>query len=204
VRLASCRYYRHPPRYQILHCLRNRVPGGTSLIVDAFHAATALSSEDFATLSSTPIPFHYVNDGHHLAHSHRTLELDPSATGAQPTLRHVNYSPPFQAPLPREQASPALFASLRAFARALAEPERVLKHRLREGEAMLFDNRRVLHARTGFGDAADGAVDQAEDVGELPPARLGEPDRWLKGCYLEADALLDRRRVTLDALVRNG
>jgi gamma-butyrobetaine dioxygenase len=201
--VSSYRYYRHPPRYQILHCLRNRVKGGTSLFVDAFHAAAALSPEHFATLSSTPIPFHYVNDGHHLEHSHRTLELEPSVAGAQPALRHVNYSPPFQAPLARAHASPALFSGLRAFARALAAPERMLRHRLREGEAVLFDNRRVLHARTAFGDAVEGAEAEDQDVGELPPVRDGEPDRWLKGCYLEADALLDRRRVMLDALARD-
>ena len=56
---------------------------------------------------------------------------------------------------------------------------------MREGDAVLFDNRRVLHARMGFkdrdGDPSSGAADS--------------PNRWLKGCYLEADAVLDRGRV---------
>lgn len=58
---------------------------------------------------------------------------------------------------------------------------------LKEGDAVLFDNRRVLHARTAFYDRGDG--DRAGDVKE------GEPNRWLKGCYLEADRIMDRRRV---------
>ena len=47
---------------------------------------------------------------------------------------------------------------------------------------MLFDNRRVLHARTAFREK------EAESSKE-------ETNRWLKGCYLEADAVLDRMRV---------
>lgn len=58
---------------------------------------------------------------------------------------------------------------------------------LKEGDAVLFDNRRVLHARTAFHDR--GSRDRTNEVKE------GEPNRWLKGCYLEADAIMDRRRV---------
>jgi gamma-butyrobetaine dioxygenase len=47
---------------------------------------------------------------------------------------------------------------------------------------VFFDNRRVLHARTAFEDTES-------DTNE------GETNRWLKGCYLEADAILDRGRV---------
>ena len=49
---------------------------------------------------------------------------------------------------------------------------------------MLFDNRRVLHARTAFHEKESS--EKEED---------GVPNRWLKGCYLEADALVDRVRV---------
>jgi len=49
---------------------------------------------------------------------------------------------------------------------------------------VLFDNRRVLHGRTAFYEKE--GVEKGED---------GVPNRWLKGCYLEADALVDRVRV---------
>ena len=55
------RYFKHPPKYQILHCLRNRVHGGASLFVDAFHAAAALPRAHSAILAATPVPFHYIN-----------------------------------------------------------------------------------------------------------------------------------------------
>lgn len=59
------------------------------------------------------------------------------------------------------------------------------EYTLREGDAVLFDNRRVLHARTAF-------TDKPLDGGE---ARQEQTNRWLKGCYLEADAILDRGRT---------
>ncbi|KAN0133050.1 hypothetical protein V8E53_009080 [Lactarius tabidus] len=72
------RYFDSPPRFQILHCLRNRVLCGTSLFVDAFAAASALRSAhpaNFAPLVATPVPFHYVNDARHLHHTHPTISL---------------------------------------------------------------------------------------------------------------------------------
>ena len=66
------------------------------------------------------------------------------------------------------------------FTRVLAKPELTFNYLLKEGDAVLFDNRRVLHARMAFRDKEGGG---------------GDTNRWLKGCYLEADALLDRGRM---------
>ncbi|KAJ7700464.1 hypothetical protein B0H17DRAFT_1047295 [Mycena rosella] len=171
-------YFKHPPKYQILHCLRNRVHGGASLFVDAFHAAAALPRAHSAILAATPVPFHYINDGHHLHHAHPTLELAPDDTVTQ-----INYSPPFQAPLPPD-TPPAFYRALTHFAALLADPARVFQYTLKEGDAVIFDNRRVLHARTAFSDKEGAAAEKD-----------GEPNRWLKGCYFEAEALLDRGRM---------
>ncbi|KAJ7450826.1 hypothetical protein FB451DRAFT_1354541 [Mycena latifolia] len=151
-------YFKNPPKYQILHCLRNRVHGGSSLFVDAFHAAAALDPAAFDVLSTTP-----------LARGSRTIE-------------QINYSPPFQAPLPLD-TPPEFYRALAQFAGLLAEPARVFEYTLKEGDAVIFDNRRVLHARTAFSDK------------EGVEGEEGEPNRWLKGCYFEADALLDRGRM---------
>ncbi|KAF7343270.1 Glycoside hydrolase family 5 protein [Mycena venus] len=173
-------YFKNPPKYQILHCLRNRVLGGSSLFVDAFHAASALRSSDpmlFHTLATTPVPFHYINDGHHLHHTHPTIEL--SSSGA---ISQINYSPPFQAPLFLD-TPPLFYTALARFAHLLQDEGRVYEYTLREGDAAIFDNRRVLHARTAFTDK------------EGEEGKEGEPNRWLKGCYFEADTLLDRGRM---------
>jgi len=106
-----------------------------------------------------------------------------------PALDHVNYSPPFQAPLP-VSAPPKLFTALAQFSGLLKRPEGRYVYRLQEGDAALFDNRRVLHARAAF---REWQVHERPKY--VPQTREGESSRWLKGCYLEADALLDRMRV---------
>ncbi|KAH7099282.1 Clavaminate synthase-like protein [Auriculariales sp. MPI-PUGE-AT-0066] len=182
-------YFAHPPRLQLLHCLRNQVVGGTSLFVDALAAAEKLRSlhpEAFSLLASYPIPFHYQNDGHHLHYAHPTIELDPTS-GA---IRQLNYSPPFQAPLPADTPD-AVFDALELFANTLEEDGRMFKYLLREGDAAVFDNRRVLHARDSFHDPMEDGTDD------------GEPMRWLKGCYVEADPLLDRARVLRKEILSN-
>lgn len=122
--------------------------------------------------------FHYINDGHHLHHAHPTIEL------ARDRVAHINYSPPFQAPLPL--ATPAAFyGALERFVALLEDPAARYEYTLREGDAVLFDNRRVLHARTAFRERPEAESGDA----------VGNTNRWLKGCYLEADAVLDRGRV---------
>lgn len=180
------RYFEHPPRYQILHSLRNRVVGGMSVFVDAIQAAStlrAINPKAFEILASTPVSFNYINDGHHLHHSHPTIELAAFAATEsleEPRINHINYSPPFQAPLPLSTTPPAFYPALSEFTSLLDQPGLKYEYLLQEGDAVMFDNRRVLHARTAFDDR------KGEE---------GATNRWLKGCYLEADALLDRGRV---------
>ncbi|KAF8895870.1 gamma-butyrobetaine hydroxylase [Gymnopilus junonius] len=179
-------YFQHPPRYQILHCLRNQVIGGTSIFVDALQAARVLRTThptDFEVLTKTPVSFHYVNDGHHLHREHSTIELSSSTQSPQPEISHINYSPPFQAPLPLNTPK-EFYPAFARFADLLNDPKNTFEYTLREGDAVVFDNRRALHARTAFNDKPGS--ENMED---------GEPNRWLKGCYLEADALVDRVRV---------
>lgn len=138
--------------------------------------------EAFETLVSTPVAFHYINDGHHLHYSHPTIELARSLPGSSPyklPIAHINYSPPFQAPLALSTPT-SFYQAMGDFTRVLAKPELTFNYLLNEGDAVLFDNRRVLHARMAFRDKEGGG---------------GETNRWLKGCYLEADALLDRGRM---------
>ncbi|KAF9224921.1 Clavaminate synthase-like protein [Gyrodon lividus] len=183
-------YFQHPPRFQILHCLRNRVVGGTSVFSDGLHVASVLRKShpaDFEVLTTTPVPFHYINDGHHLHYEHPTIELDahsslntPTSTSSELPIKNLSYSPPFQAPL--VTSTPVSFyTALSKFAGLLDDPTNHMEYTMREGDAVLFDNRRMLHGRTAFTDVGEGRDD--------------ETNRWLKGCYLEADAVLDRGRV---------
>jgi len=138
--------------------------------------------------------FHYINDGHHLHCSHPTIETSeadppysPSAvtqsSGKGLNITAINYSPPFQAPLPID-TPPAFFSALAHYTTILNKESNRFTYLLQEGDAVVFDNRRVLHGRTAF----VGKTVEADEP-------EGETDRWLKGCYLEEDAVHDKRRI---------
>ncbi|KIK68653.1 hypothetical protein GYMLUDRAFT_153741 [Collybiopsis luxurians FD-317 M1] len=202
---ADLLYFERPPHYQLLHCLRNRVQGGTSVFSDAFHAAKTLKSfypNDYDILTKTPVPFEYLFGDHHLHCTHRTIEedhLNPSLNS--PPIKFINYSPPFQAPLLLSPNTPSstlrhFYFALGRFANLLNSPEHTYEYTLQEGDAVIFDNRRVLHARTAFTDL---------DTGNLPEVNSKEKEvsRWLQGCYIESDSMKDRGRV-LRAKARAG
>lgn len=143
------------------------------------------SESAFDLLTSTPVEFHYVNDGHHLHRSHYTIELAPGHSLMQDqAISSINYSPPFQAPLSLSTTPAEFYPALAEFTSLISKPEATFEYLLKEGDAVLFDNRRVLHARTAFYDK-----DDEKGIKE------GETNRWLKGCYIEGDTLLDRGRV---------
>jgi alpha-ketoglutarate-dependent taurine dioxygenase len=169
--------------------LRNHVRGGTSLFVDAFAAAQALRAthpEDFARLVTTPVPFQYINDARHLHHARPTITLEPAAPpshggdGVEPRIAAVSYSPPFQAPLPRDTPH-GFYDALAHFAALVEAPDAVYTRQLGEGDAVVFDNRRILHGRTAIEDGSGSAC--------------GEPNRWLKGCYFEGDTMASHGRA---------
>lgn len=152
--------------------------------MDALNAANALriaSPSHFDILTTTPVSFHYINNGHHLHCDHPTIQLGPfpDENGVLP-IKFVNYSPPFQAPL-HLSTPPQFYDALEVFEETLESPGNRYEYLLKEGDVAVFDNRRVLHARTVF---------TSNNIGDD-----GDADRWLKGCYIEADAVLDRARV---------
>jgi gamma-butyrobetaine dioxygenase len=148
-------------------------------------------------LRKTPVPFHYDNDGKWYQRWHPTLEEHPSGKG----LHAINYSPPFQAPLPIVAESSKLGlpggatddlpASLSAFEELLDRKESQYEFTMQEGDLVFFDNRRVLHARRAFKDKPD-----QKDVA------VGEATRWLKGCYLDGDVIWNKLRYLTRAGVQ--
>lgn len=201
-------YFQNPPRFQFLHMLRNQVKGGASIFTDAYKIAERMWEEDreaWHLLTQVPVAYHYQNDGRYYRYTHPVFELpDPSSGHAgppfvaskssMPRLTAVNYSPPFQAPLPlaghpllRDLATRTRFyRAFQRFADLTLSPEFRYERQLSEGECVLFDNRRVLHSRKGFEFLDDGTgVAEEED----------KVKRWLKGCYVDGDAIWSSYRV---------
>lgn len=207
---ADPSYYQLPPRFQFLHCLRNRVVGGASYFVDSFEAAQRLQDahpEAYRLLQAQRVTYEYDNDGHYMADAHPVL---PGNLRSSKLHTAVFWSPPFQAPpgrmvqLPRHAAWAAsagaagaladpvdaensFYEALSLFQEQLDDPALRYEFTMQEGDAVLFDNNRVLHARTAFRDKTDDEI--AADGTVITP---GEPTRWLKGLYLDGSTVWDK------------
>jgi hypothetical protein len=72
----------------------------------------------------------------------------------------------------------------------LKESNREWEFTLEEGDLVLFDNRRVLHARRAFRD-----LTEAERLERGVEIIEGEPSRWLKGCYLDGEVVWDKLAI---------
>lgn len=180
--------------------MRNKVDGGSSYFADAFAAAEQLKKEEpkmYDVLKTTQVPFHYDNDGNWYHRTHTTIEESQTGRG----LHAINYSPPFQAPLPLSDkasvlglqggASNDLPAALTAFDELLGDKDAQYEFTMQEGDLAFFDNRRVLHARRAFKPKSSMSDDTA----------VGEATRWLKGCYLDGDVIWNKlRHLTRDAV----
>jgi gamma-butyrobetaine dioxygenase len=180
--------YRDPvPTLQLLHCLRDADVGGDTGLVDGFAAAAALRAADpaaFALLTSVPWPYHYCDHGTVLRASQPliTLSADGRITGVRLNNRSLG-----TLRLPQDRVEVA-YAAYRTWAALLARPEFLLTLRLAPGDCLIFDNTRVLHARTAFDPAAAGAAGGA--AGSESPA-----ERHLQGCYADLDGLLSTLAV---------
>jgi alpha-ketoglutarate-dependent taurine dioxygenase len=95
------------------------------------------------------------------------IQLSPSGR-----VRGVRFNNRSMRPLRRPYAEvTAFYAAYRRWAELLAQPGRQLTVRLAPGDCLVFDNTRVLHARTAF---------------SMSP---GSPGRHLQGCYADLDGL---------------
>jgi len=144
--------------------------GGDTGLLDGFAAAAALratDAESFDTLARTPVPFGYIDKETELRASLPLIQLSPCGR-----VRGVRFNNRSARPLRLPYAEViAFYAAYRRWAELLARPERQLNLRLVPGDCLVFDNTRVLHARTAFGVTA------------------GSPGRHLQGCYADLDGL---------------
>ena len=168
--------YRDPvPTVQLLHCLASAAEGGDSALVDGFMAASVLREANpaaFATLTSTPVTFGYRD-----ATADLRATLPMIGLSARGRIRQVRYNNRSLQPLrPQAGQAPEAFAAKAdafyqaylAFAEILARPDLTLAFRLDPGDCLIFDNTRIMHARTAF---------------------TGAGSRHLQGCYADLDGV---------------
>ncbi|OIJ90597.1 gamma-butyrobetaine dioxygenase [Streptomyces sp. MUSC 14] len=171
--------YRDPvPTIQLLHCLANAAQGGDSGLVDGFHAAATLRREQpdaFDVLTRTPVTFRYADSGADLSTTAPLIGLDPLGW-----IRQIRFNNRSMRPITLEpDRIAAFYQAYRVFSELLYRPAARIGFRLEPGDCVIFDNTRILHARSAF--TADGA-------------------RHLQGCYADLDAAASELAVLRRAL----
>jgi alpha-ketoglutarate-dependent taurine dioxygenase len=163
--------YRDPvPTLQLLHCLRDAVSGGDTGLIDGFAAAAALRAEDpasFSLLTTIEWPFAYIDKETELRATQPLISLTPAGriTGVRLNDRAIR---PLRG-VPARQAE-AAYAAYRAWENVVARPEFRLTLRLAPGDCLIFDNTRILHARTAFDAPAPAATAPAAATPSTAPA----------------------------------
>lgn len=170
---------RHLPGIQFLHCLVNDATGGESVLVDGTACAEQLRRSDpaaFELLSDRPVVFTSIADTWHIVNRATVIDLDEDGD-----IRGTRCHPALLGPVDIEpDRQMAFYRAYREFL-ALATSEAMqFRFRLAAGECQVFDNHRMMHARSAF-DPSTG-------------------HRLFEGCYVCRDDLFSR----LEVLRRRG
>jgi len=142
-------YSHDAPGLQMLHCLHFDGEGGESTMVDGFRIAQQLrdtSPDHYARLASVAIPGQYIGDGSHLMAARPVFRHDHTGELVQVSFNNADRAPFMLA----HDEMIALYEALRAFDLLANDVSLQWRHVLRPGEALLFDNWRVLHGRTAY------------------------------------------------------
>lgn len=139
--------YRDPiPSVQLLHCLEPAPSGGSSVFADGIAAARefrAIDPDGFRMLTMTPLRFRFRDDQVDLSTTRTMIALDPTGEPSTVAVNHRSMLTPAPGP-----AAERFYRAYRSFVEVL---DRFQVHiDLTAGELVAIDNRRVLHARTGF------------------------------------------------------
>ena len=153
-------FIEHPPRYQVLQCLRPADGGGDSVLVDGHAALALLAAEDAHAahlLTTVPVRF-----SRRQAKFQRDL-ISPIATERADGSIQLRFSYFTLAPyaLPFAELEDYYRAHDR-FARLVRTPSNQVRFRLEPGDFVIYDNHPMLHGRTAF-----------------------HGPRWVRGIYLD-------------------
>jgi gamma-butyrobetaine dioxygenase len=163
-----------PPGYQFLHCIANDATGGGSVFADGVAMAEALREQDpdaFGLLATIPVPFRF-HDADYDIRVHRPV-INLTHDGAVHEIKwNAHLAGVFDMPA---EVMEDYYRAYRAFMALTRDASFHLTQKLKAGEMVVFDNRRVLHGRQAF-DPATGR-------------------RHLQGCYVDRGEVLSRLRV---------
>ncbi len=165
-------YSHDAPGLQLLLCAETKSEGGESILVDGFRAAEVMREEDpalYEFLCNLPVPGEYVEDNVHLRACRPMFRRD-AETGRLVQVSYNCYDRAAFLPAPEE--SGLFYRGAKRFQQIADSPEMAWQRKLRPGEAILFDNWRLLHGRRAFSGF-----------------------RKFCGCYIDRETLQSKLRV---------
>ena len=143
-----------PPGINILGCVRPAKKGGDTILVDGYNLAHVLRSsypEDFDLLSGAAQSFHRIHSGE-LDQRARQRMFALDDRGEVVGVRvHTRSAGPLDIATDLVEA---YYGAYRRLCQLMMNPEHQIQFRLESGDAVLFDNHRILHARQHFTDQA--------------------------------------------------
>ncbi len=162
-----------PPGFQFLHCLSNEVEGGESTLTDGAAIVEELKTErpDFYELLSTCC-WIFFNRGPGIDHRFSAPIIDYGRSEKIPTIRA--FYPVRAFPNMPESDVAEAYKALRWFHELADDSRFELTFRLKPGQIMCFDNRRIMHGRKSFS---------------------GSGARHLQGIYIDRDEIFSKARA---------
>ena len=146
--------YRHnPPGVNILHCVRSATSGGESVLVDGFKLGEALRDKQpdiFKLLCTQPQPFHRIDSVDQINQQSRAPVFVLDEFGTIVGFRfHTRSAAPLDVPADKFLD---IYKGNRELSAMMLSERYQAQFRLESGDAVLFDNQRVMHSRKGFKD----------------------------------------------------
>ena len=138
------------PGIMILHCIQpSEDGGGKSVLTDGFQVAEKLRAEDsqaFQLLVDHPLSYQRVLENDTLKGRGPVIRLDEFGELAEFRLNERTMAPVEADP----DVNGPLYLALHRLLEISYDSSNQLQYLLQAGEAAVFDNHRVMHARTGF------------------------------------------------------
>lgn len=173
-------YVHDAPGLQLLHFVHQAGDGGASVLVDGLSVVEQLlrdEPEAVDVLRSAIVPAHYIEPGVELRAARPALRFRQNSPGRPLDLEQLSFNNYDRSPMWLETDSmDQFYAAYGALHDRIIDPANQLEVSIQPGEAVVFDNWRVLHGRTGF---------------------TGR--RVFNGAYIARDRFDSRRRVLADA-----
>ncbi len=160
--------YRNPvPCIQMLHCIKNKVSGGLSTLVDGYTVTEKLRRDNpdyYEILCKVKIRFQFIDQNIILEDWAEMIQLDEIGQ-----FKQVRFSPRLDfVPLIDKDKLDLYYSARKKISEMYNSNRYRIEFKLLPGDLLMMDNYRLLHGRTSY-DANEG-------------------ERFLQGCYIDYDS----------------